>query len=81
LRWANRSSTAELDGEIVVYEKNSDSAALALRAAFDAEQLIDYALIGSEANRVAKEPGHRAEVTAIGTTSAGFHGNNIKAFP
>ncbi len=70
-----------VDGQIVVNEENRDLAALFACPLFESQEFIYDALIGAEADRVAKESGHSTKLAAIGTTSSGFHRHDMKRSP
>ena len=51
------------------------------RPLLEPEKFIDDALIGSETNGIAEEPGDGAEIATVGAASAGFDRYNIEALP
>src|SRR5439155_3847123 len=71
----------QINGEIVVDEKNCHLAFFAAGAGLQQEEFIDYALVGAEADGVAEESSHGAELAAVGTASSGLDGNNTKCAP
>src|SRR5208282_2851668 len=76
-----RLGALEVDGKIIVDEKNRHLSLLFASAGLQQEQFIHYALIGAEANRVSEKSGHGAELAAVRAASPGFDRNNAKCSP
>ena len=70
-----------VDGKVVVDEEYGDFPLLPLLKGFQRQELIDHAFVGAEANGVAEEAGHGAELAAIRTATAGLDWNQMKALP
>src|SRR5258708_20447278 len=71
----------DIDGEIIVDEKDGDLAALASRPSLQEQQLIHNALICAKTNGVAKKAGYRAELASVGAPAPRFDGDNAKRAP
>src|SRR5258708_639113 len=76
-----RFGALDVDGEIVVDEKDGDLAAFFFGAGFQQEQFIYDAFIGAEADGVAEESSDRTEFTAVRAAAAGLHRNDAKRAP
>src|SRR2546427_2041100 len=71
----------QINGEIVVDEKNCHLAFFAAGAGLQQKQFIHHTLVGAEADGVAEESSDGAELAAVGTASSGLDGNNTKCAP
>src|ERR1700686_2126698 len=71
----------DIDGEVVIDEEDRDLPLLSVGARLQQKQLIHYALIGSEANRVAEESGDGAKLAAVRAASSRFDGHDAKRSP
>ena len=71
----------DIDGEIVVDEKDGDLTAFFFGAGFQEEKFVDDAFVGAEADGVTKETGDRAKFAAVRATAAGLHGNDAECAP
>ncbi len=71
----------DIDGEIIVDEKDGDLAAFFFGARFQKEEFVDDAFVGAEADGVAEETGDGAKFAAIRATAAGLHGNDAECAP
>src|ERR1700688_564083 len=76
-----RLRSLDIDGKVVIDEEDRDLPLLSVGARLQHEQLIHYALIGAEANRVSKKPGHGADLAAVGAASSQFDGHDAKRSP
>src|SRR5208283_4352999 len=71
----------EVDGEIVVYKKDRNLAALFPGARLEQQEFVDDAFVGAKADGVTEEAGHGAEFAAVGTTSSRLDGNDAESSP
>ena len=71
----------DIDGEIVVDEKDGDLTAFFFGAGFQEEEFVDDAFVGAEADGIAEEAGDRAKFAAVWATAAGLHGNDAECAP
>jgi len=55
----------DVDGEIVVNEKNGDLAAFASRALLQFQQLVHDTFVGAKPDGVAEKAGHGAEFASV----------------
>src|ERR1700733_15270539 len=76
-----RLGSLDVDGEIIVDEKNRHLAFFGAGASLQQEQFVDYALVGAKANRIAEETGDGAELATVGAAASGFDRNNAKRSP
>ena len=65
-----RFGALHVDGEIVVHEEDGDLALRGARAFLQQQHFVHDALIGAEADGVAEESGHRAELAAVRAAAA-----------
>ena len=76
-----RFGALEIDGEIVVDEKDGDLAAFFSGARLEQQEFVDDAFVGAEADGVAEESGDGAELAAVGATASGLDGNDAERSP
>src|ERR1051325_842605 len=68
----------DVDGKVVVDEKDSDGSAFTPCSLLEAKQFINNALVRSKANRIAKKTGDGAEIATVRTASAGLNRDYVK---
>ncbi len=76
-----RFGALHVDGKIVIDEKNCHLPFFFAGAFLQQQQFVDHALVAAEADGIAEESGHRAELAAVGTASTRLDGNDAKRPP
>src|SRR6266568_1133563 len=71
----------DIDGKVVVDEKNGDLTPLAPGARFQQQQLIHDAFVRAKPDGVAEKAGYRAELAPVRTPAPGFDWNNAECPP
>src|SRR5712691_5316498 len=71
----------DIDGEVIVDEKDGNLTALAPGARFQTQKFINNALVCVKPNRVSEKAGHGAELAPVRTTAPRLDRNNTKRPP
>src|SRR2546428_4958979 len=71
----------DIDGKVVVDEKNGDLTPLAPGPRFQQQQLIHDAFVRAKPDGVAEKAGYRAELAPVRTPAPGFDRNNAECPP
>src|SRR5207245_2667743 len=71
----------DIDGEVIVDEKDGNLTVLPPGARFQSQKFINNALVCAKPNRVSEKAGHGAELAPVRTTAPRLDRNNAKRPP